>query len=391
LCGYDNLVVREGVRSGSSPIFARIENRIPNLLEHFPSWRSLVDRLSAGLRSPRKIARMQDVEGCENLPFPNWLHIPLTDGTKSGDEGDSKEIVVQQNDRGTLFKIGFTSSSRGPKDLRGQYEPVYHVLNLLGFQVSLGTEEQDGLFGSPVLTNEVPYLRSLAVVLLASQLANQKAKTANRFVYASELIERSPSLALSFAAGDGRDRFGMRQSMLEKFLDYLVRADISVTSKKGEVGMKRLLEDAAFLTPLLVEDESQAAEDTVDIEGDEEAPPTKRKRRGGIWSFCEHSAGEKMTKHSVTKPISQALDELMLGRGVEFAINKFLQNVSKRIKADNTKDLNTFMAGVRDIIERAEDMRQKNVTDFLRYKNGLLSAVFMFTRYPDLKSVLVSK
>jgi hypothetical protein len=156
--------------------------------------------------------------------------------------------------------------------------------------------------------------------------------------------------------------------------------------------MKKLLEDAAFLAPSLVDAGEPQEEDALALEDESEEPASrKQKRRGGIWSFCEHKAGEKLTKHSATKPISQALDELMLGRGVEFALNKFMQNLSVKIPAERTEELSAFVAGVRRIIKHAEDIRKQDVTDFLRYKNGLLSAVYMFTRYPGLKSVLVSE
>jgi len=156
--------------------------------------------------------------------------------------------------------------------------------------------------------------------------------------------------------------------------------------------MKHLLEHAAFLAPSLVEEEAPEDEDVPALEDEPEEPlGRKQKKRGGIFSFCRYKPGERLTKHSATKPISQALDELMLGRGVEFALNKFIQNLSVRIPSDRTDELNAFVAGVRRILERAEEIRNADVTDFLRYKNGLLSAVYMFTRYPGLKSVLVSE
>ncbi len=80
----------------------------------------------------------------------------------------------------------------------------------------------------------------------------------------------------------------------------------------------------------------------------------------------------------------------MLGRGVEFALNKFMQNLSVKIPSVRTEEISAFVAGVGNIIKHAEEIRRADVTDFLRYKNGLLSAVYMFTRYPNLKSVLDS-
>ena len=177
--------------------------------------------------------------------------------------------------------------------------------------MALGTEEQNGLFGAVVVSAPQSYLRSLAVILLAYVLDKQT----NRYVYASDLIARSPSVALGYAVGDGRDRGGLKQDLLREFLKYLVQADLPITSKRGAIGMKHLLADAAFLAPSLVDEEGAEVEDAPALEDDPDEPAgRKQKRRGGIWSYCEHKAGE-LTKHSATKPISQALDELMLGRG----------------------------------------------------------------------------
>ncbi len=386
LCGYDNLVVRKDVRSDTSWVYARIEAKVPDLLTNLQRLEELVARVVSGVRRPRQLLRLQEIPELSHLPFPPRLRIPVSEEGRE----PSAAIRIPLNERGLLLRLENTGTSRGPKDLRGQFEPVYHILNFLGLQVSLGTEEQDGLFGEPVVTDDPSYLRSLAVILLADVLD----KKTNAYVYASQLIARSPSVALSYAAGDGRDRFGLKPEFLWEFLKYLIRANVPATSKRGAVGMKHLLEDAAFLAPSLVDAGEPEDEDTLALEDEPEEPAGRKlKRRGGIWSFCNYKPEEKhrITKHSATKPISQALDELMLGRGVEFALNKFMQNLSVKIPSDRTEELNAFVAGVRRIIERAEGIRVADVTDFLRYKNGLLSAVYMFTRYPTLKSVLVSQ
>jgi len=384
LCGYDNLVVRRDVRPDSSWVYARIEAKVPDLLSNLQRLDELVSRVVSGVRRPRQLLRLQQIPELSHLPFPLRLRIPVSEEGREASAPDR----IRLNERGPLLRLENTGTSRGPKDLRGQFEPVYHILNLLGLQVALGTEEQNGLFGEPVVTTPQNYLRSLAVILLADVLD----KKTNTYVYASELIARWPSVALSYAAGDGRDRFGLKQEFLREFLKYMIQANVPATSKRGAVGMRQLLDDAAFLAPSLVDAEEPESEDALALEDEPEEPAGRKlKRRGGIWSFCEHKSGEKLTKHSATKPISQALDELMLGRGVAFALNKFIQNLSVKIPAERTEELNAFVAGVRRIIERAEGIREKDVTDFLRYKNGLLSAVYMLTRYPGLKSVLVSE
>jgi hypothetical protein len=384
LCGYDNLVVRKDVRADSSWVYVRIEAKMPDLLNNLQQVEDLVARVASGVRYPRQLLRLQEIPELAQLPFPRGLRIPVSEESRE----PSVRSSIRLNDCGFLIPLERTDTSRGPKDLRGQFAPVYHVLNFLGFRVALGTEEQNRLFGEPVVTNPKNYLRSLAVILLAHVLD----KKSNKYVYSDDLIARSPSVALSYAAGDGRDRFGLKEDFLWEFLKYLIQADVPATSKRGAVGMKHLLEDAALLAPSLVDSEESKDEDALSLEDEPEEPSgPKQKRRGGIWSFCEHKPGEKLTKHSATKPISQALDELMLGRGVEFALNKFMQNLSVKIPAERAHELTAFVSGVRGIIERAEDIRKKDVTDFLRYKNGLLSAVFMFTRYPNLKSVIASQ
>ncbi len=269
------------------------------------------------------------------------------------------------------------------------FEPVYHILNFLGLQVAIGTEEQKDLFGEPVVTLPQNYLQSLAVILLADVLD----KKTNRYVYASELMARSPSVALSHAVGDGRERRGLKTAFLREFLKHLVRPDVSAISKKGAVGMRRVLEHAALLAPSWVDADTPPGEDAPALEDDPEEPVGRKQKRGGILAFCQFKPEERrrLTKYIATKPISQALDELTLGRGVEFALGKFMQNLSVKIPSEQTGELSAFVADVLRIIEYAEEIRQENLTEFLRYKNGLLSAVYMFTRYPDLKSVLDSR
>ena len=121
--------------------------------------------------------------------------------------------------------------------------------------------------------------------------------------------------------------------------------------------MKELLHDAAFLAD----------------------------REKGIPFFCERSQdGGFLTKHKATKPIAQALDEIMLGRPAEMALERFLRTLRDNIAAERQQDLTNFVAGVRDIMKRYQLLREESVTDFLKAKNGLLSAVFTLTRYPNL-------
>ena len=252
------------MRSQSTWVYARVEAKIPDLLQNLEQLDNVVARVVVGVRRPWRLAQCDELSTGASLPLPRRIRIPLS----AEDQEIAPTVRIPLNERGLLLRLELTSGSRGPKDLRGQYEPVYHVLNFLGLDVAMGTEEQDGLFGEHVPTTDENYLRSLAVVLLASVADKQ----ANRYVYASELIARSPSVALAFAAGDGGERFGLREDLLASFLTYLIRANVPVTSKKGDVRMRHLLEDAAFLAPSFVEAEQAAEEDELQLDEDSEQP-----------------------------------------------------------------------------------------------------------------------
>ena len=144
------------------------------------------------------------------------------------------------------------------------------------------------------------YLRSLAVVLLA-QCAGKKS---NRYVYASELIARSPSVALCYAAGDGRERFGLKQDFLLGSSSTLIQADVPATSKKGAIGMKHLLEDAAFLAPSLVEADATDEEDALHSRKTANEPPARSKSGGA--ASCPSANTSRAKDSPSTAPPSRS-------------------------------------------------------------------------------------
>ena len=76
---------------------------------------------------------------------------------------------------------------------------------------------------------------------------------------------------------------------------------------------------------------------------------------------------------------------------MEFALNKFIQNLERQDPRRPHRGTERPSSPVSAASSNGpRTIRQKDITDFLRYKNGLLSAVFMFTRYPELKSVIAS-
>jgi hypothetical protein len=118
-------------------------------------------------------------------------------------------------------------------------------------------------------------------------------------------------------------------------------------------------------------------------------------REKGIGHFCvePEKRGDfwnpyKMTKHSTTKPVSEALDELIAGRGIEQALERFMRNLASKISQEEQKDLKTFIKSAKEIFTKYHQLRkEKGISELIRVKNALLSATYVFTRYQDLKEV----
>jgi len=110
----------------------------------------------------------------------------------------------------------------------------------------------------------------------------------------------------------------------------------------------------------------------------------------GIPHFCvePEERGEfwkNLTKHKAGKPVAQALDAILAGRSFNEAIERFLRNVSVKIAQNEQKDLGSFVGGVREILKKFFALRQDNISEFLKAKNSFLSAIFILTRYPNLR------
>ena len=102
--------------------------------------------------------------------------------------------------------------------------------------------------------------------------------------------------------------------------------------------------------------------------------------RGKFW--------QNLTKHSASKPISQALNAIMSNRSLDEVMERFLRNLAVKIPESEKKDLNKFVKNVKEILKKYYELRQKNVSEFLKAKNSLISAIYILTRYPNLKEVL---
>ncbi len=102
--------------------------------------------------------------------------------------------------------------------------------------------------------------------------------------------------------------------------------------------------------------------------------------RGRFW--------QNLSKYSAAKPISQALDAIMSNRSFDEVMERFLRNLSVKISKEEENELKEFVKRVRELLRKYYELRQKNVSEFLKAKNSLISAIYILTRYPNLKEVL---
>lgn len=357
-CAYDNMVLKEKGKG----VYLRISSKIPALLSFYPEVSRFVAKLDAGLRAPYQIVALKEREEFCSLPFPKRIRIPLPKK-----EMDQEAESILRNEQGTLFAISFSKDS-GPKDLKAKYEPLYHILNLLGFKAEIGEEEQIGLLGERKITSLPAYYQSLAVLILATIL-RRKGKKSKEYIFASELFEKSPSVAMRKVA----DSFGEKKGTCKKGCkDYTENKCNCIpynffcfALKGGDSYMRGILEDAAFLA------DKEKGIPHFCVEPEE---------RGNFW--------KGLSKHSASKPIAQGLDELMMGRGIEYGLERFLRNISKKIGEKEQDELKSFVEKTKDVLKKYEALRKEDITGFIRAKNALCSAVYIFTRYQNLKEVV---
>ncbi len=350
-CAYDNSVMRMGLGT-RTPIYIRISSRIP--LEFREEITDKIKLLKDG------IIRIQNIENMEKrwgLFFPP-VDIPI--GTSDFDvieyvsTWDREEIICRLE---SIDKRGFS-----PKDQQAKYAPLYHIINLLGFQVSIGREEQVGLFGERLFTTESEYLKSLAVILLSSTIDKKR-----KYLFAKDLLEKSPSIAIAYASQENVDKKGQRwlrlkQDSAKKLFEYVYKSGIVLYSfYGGEYKMENLLKDAVFFAE-------------------------------GIPKFCWSSEKcnkwrQSASKHLISKPISQTMNEILQGRSFDEAFARFLSQLSGEAKTD-VKELEEFVRRAKEKLAQYYGLKNNNITEFIRVKNALLSAVYVFKRYENLKEVV---
>ncbi len=372
-CAFDNLYLREGVGSDWVRIFLRIESRVPDLMANWGKLDRLITLVERGTGNVREIVRLEEKQSLAGLPFPRRLEVPVGDETRLDPDALAKRKLLR-TERGALFELRAMSAKEcSPKDLRARYEPLYHVLKFLGFRVALGTEEQEGLFGEHVVTDEAAYYKSLAIILLASQIGKDQKK----FIFAHNLLHNAPSSAL-MSLTENQD-YQLKEDKMQWLIKALYRSDITIAQPRlrmddqksnegGEIMMKGLLEDAKFFA----DKEKGIPHYCVEPED-----------RGDFW--------QNLSKHKAAKAVSQALDTMFSAPragGYDIASERFLRNLTIKIPADEQPQLAAFVKQANDILRRYYKLRWDDIGEFIKAKNSLLSAIYIFTRYQSLKEVI---
>jgi len=267
-----------------------------------------------------------------------------------------------------LFEIGRTGVNYSPKDLKSKYEPLYHVTNLLGFQTSIGTEEQNGLFGKKIITIEGDYYKSLAVIILA----NFTGKKDKKFIFASELLEKSPSVAINFV-GSAVEGGKIKKDQVYRFFDFIYKSKIKLfETERGVYTMKDLLKHAAFFS---------------------EGIP-KFCWTGEDWSKWISSS----SKHLISKPVSKAMNDILQGKDFDDAFARYLSHIRDNIAKEKSEDKEGAKTDVNELAEFVNEsksilmlyaqLKKDNITEFIRAKNALMSAIYVFKRYENLPEVV---
>lgn len=363
-CAYDVMLLRTGLNEGNTRIYLRIDSKIPELFDLYPPLKTFVMQIKDGVEYPYSIVKLEDREGLNNIPFAKRVTVPLPKSNR--DKQISNPI---KNERGILFEIGNTTGNYSPKDLKSKYEPLYHVMNLLGFETSIGTEEQIGLFGKKLITVEGDYYKSLAVIILA----NFTGKTNKKYVFASELLEKSPSVAISFVGKAVEEGGKITQDQVIKFFDFIYKSQIKLfETERGDYTMKDLLKHAEFFAE-------------------------------GIPKFCWTNEDRNKwfankSKHLITKPISKAMNDIVQGKDFDDAFARFLSHIREDIAKEKSpieggaktdvNELAEFVQNSKAILIQYEQLKKENITEYIRAKNALMSAIYVFGRYDNLKEVV---
>lgn len=363
LCIFDASQTRKGLFTGKSQVYVRAVSRIPELWQIYGDLRVRIDRLRQSLTNVREIKELSETEFAD-LPLPQHFMIPIQKKYK-----ESHTEIPLHTERGTLFPIERVSNDASPKDLRAKYLAFYALLNMMGLEVHMGLEEQEGLFGEKVFEKhkgdwQSLYYEGLVTVILAGAIDKN-----NKYIFAQSLLQKSPSVVLS-KLEDAK----IKKEILVKVFVFLMRTNLKIANSNGGVWtMKEILRDAAFFA--------------------EWVPKF-------FWSKEQHAKWNnpyQRSKYDITKPVDKVLNSMLQGDDFEEAFAKFLSGLKGDISGDKTKgtgatidvkDLEVFALEAEKIFQRYDELRNTNITKFIQAKNGLRSALYIVKRYENLKEVI---
>ena len=203
------------------------------------------------------------------------------------------------------------------------------------------------------------------VMIILANVIGEKGKKQKKYIFAKNLLEQSPSVALRFVSESPK----LNEKLVRKFFDFLYKSEIMLFRIKwGEYRMKDLLKGAAFFAD----------------------------RDWGIPHFCVEPMDRgkfwgDISRHKAAKPVSDALNEMLKGGdegAFERAVAAFMRNLAKMIPAEEKERQNEFVAGSVEILKKFWELRKENISEFIRAKNALTSTIFVFTRYENLKEVI---
>ncbi|MDA8242154.1 MAG: HD domain-containing protein [Nitrospiraceae bacterium] len=362
LCIFDATQTRKDLQRGKSQVYVRAVSRIPELWQLYGDLRTRIDRLRQSLTNVREIKELSETEFAD-LPLPSHFMIPI--------QGKYKEDITEiplHTERGTLFPIERVKNDASPKDLRAKYLAFYALLNMLGLEIHMGLEEQEGLFGEKTFEKrqgdwQSIYYEGLVTVILAGAIDKN-----NKYIFAQDLLEKSPSIVLSKL-----ENAKIKKELLEKVIIFLIRTNLTIAERKGGVWtMKEILRDAAFFA---------------------EGVPKF------FWNSKDYDSWRTGgSKYVVTKPVDRVLNALLQGGDFEEAFATFLSGLKEDISGDKTKegskatidvkDLEVFAFEAKKIFQRYAELRNTNIPKFIQAKNGLRSAIYIVKRYENLKEVI---
>lgn len=118
-----------------------------------------------------------------------------------------------------------------------------------------------------------------------------------------------------------------------------------------------------------------------------------------FWTSKDFESWRKGTsKYVITKPVDSVLNALLQGMDFEEAFSKFISGVKEDISSDRTRedskakvdvrDLQAFIIESKAIFQRYAGLRSISISDFIRAKNSLRSAIYILKRYPNLQEVI---